>query len=30
VRDLARRVAESYFERRQALGFPGLKADRHD
>ena len=30
VRDLARRVAESYFKRREALGFPGLKADRHD
>jgi len=25
VRDLARRVAESYFERRKALGFPGLQ-----
>jgi len=24
VRDLARRVAESYYERRKALGFPGL------
>ncbi len=30
VRDVARRVAESYFKRREALGFPGLKADRHD
>jgi glycyl-tRNA synthetase alpha chain len=30
VRDLARQVAESYFTRREALGFPGLKADRHD
>ena len=30
VRDLARRVAESYFKRREALGFPGLKAGRHD
>ncbi len=30
VRDLARRVAESYFKRREELGFPGLKGDRHD
>ena len=30
VRDLARRVAESYFKRREALGFPGLKGERHD
>jgi glycyl-tRNA synthetase alpha chain len=30
VRDLARQVAESYFTRRETLGFPGLKADRHD
>jgi glycyl-tRNA synthetase alpha chain len=25
VRDLARRVAESYYDRRKALGFPGLR-----
>lgn len=30
VRDLARRVAESYFQRREALGFPGLQTNRHD
>jgi glycyl-tRNA synthetase alpha chain len=27
VRDLARRVAESYYASREALGFPGLGAD---
>jgi len=27
VRDLAKRVAESYFARREALGFPGLKQE---
>ncbi|MEE8339639.1 MAG: glycine--tRNA ligase subunit alpha, partial [Xanthomonadales bacterium] len=26
VRDLSRRVAESYYARREALGFPGLRA----
>jgi glycyl-tRNA synthetase alpha chain len=34
VRDLARRVAESYYASREALGFPGLKSgngeDRRD
>jgi len=29
VRDLARRVAESYYQRREALGFPGLDVDGH-
>jgi len=30
VRELARGVAENYFARREALGFPGLRASRHD
>lgn len=29
VRDLAKRVAESYYSRREALGFPGLEQPRH-
>ncbi len=28
VRDLSKRVAESYFARREALGFPGLKQEK--
>jgi glycyl-tRNA synthetase alpha chain len=30
VRDLARRVAESYYASREALGFPGLRADTRE
>lgn len=30
VRDLARRVAEAYLARREALGFPGLAGVNHD
>jgi len=30
VRDLARQVAESYYRRREALGFPGLGSVSHD
>jgi glycyl-tRNA synthetase alpha chain len=30
VRDLARRVAESYFASREALGFPGSKENGHE
>jgi len=30
VRDLSRQVAECYFNRREALGFPGLGDARHD
>jgi len=30
VRELARRVAENYYARREALGFPGLCDNRHD
>ncbi len=30
VRDLARRVAESYYARRESLGFPGLEQAEHE
>jgi glycyl-tRNA synthetase alpha chain len=30
VRDLARQVAESYYARREALGFPALQGPHHD
>ncbi len=30
VRDLARRVAESYYASREALGFPGLESGREE
>ena len=29
IRDLARRVAESYYHKREQLGFPGVKESRH-